>query len=117
DDPRLRRWSGSLGIQGAVHLRNDGQVAHAGIDEFEAYGYRRVDAELPPSWHRRVHNYPIVPNLALTPAIRQGVACIIPTVDRSMPPKTIAPSCKSTVSPAPWAGAAIPTTTPRSRAS
>src|SRR5262249_55169398 len=36
---------------------------------------------------------------------------------RSMPPKTIAPSCKSTVSPAPWAGAAIPTTTPRSRAS
>src|SRR5262245_7410416 len=43
------------------------------------------------------------------PAIRQGVACIIPTVGRSMPPKTIAPSCKSTVSPAPWAGAAIPT--------
>src|SRR6476659_5949718 len=33
------------------------------------------------------------------PAIRQGVACIIPTVGRSMPPKTIAPSCKSTVSP------------------
>src|SRR6516162_6337734 len=44
------------------------------------------------------------------PAIRQGVVCIIPTVGRSMPPKTIAPSCKSTVSPAPWAGAAIPTT-------
>src|SRR5438552_5770404 len=39
------------------------------------------------------------------PAIRQGVVCIIPTVGRSMPPKTIAPSCKSTVSPAPWAGA------------
>jgi len=31
-------------------------------------------------------------------------------VGRSMPPKTIAPSYKNTVSPAPWAGAAIPTT-------
>src|SRR6266446_5185529 len=47
------------------------------------------------------------------PAIHQGVACIIPTVGRNMPPMTIAPPCKSTVSPAPWAGAAIPTTTPR----
>ena len=28
-------------------------------------------------------------------------------VGRSMPPKTIAPSYKNTVSPAPWAGAAI----------
>jgi putative transposase len=173
-------------------------------DEFEAYGYRRVDAELRhrgivvnakkirrlmrehalnPRQRRRFiattdsdHNYPVFPNLAKNmkldgpnqlwvadityvtiatgfvylaaildawsrrvvgyaisrsmhgslllhsrppsaPAIRQGVACIIPTVGRSMPPKTIAPSCKSTVSPAPWAGAAIPTTTPRPRAS
>jgi putative ABC transport system substrate-binding protein len=30
----------------------------------------------------------------------QEAACIIPTVGRNMPPKTIAPSCKSTVSPA-----------------
>src|SRR5258707_14410984 len=51
------------------------------------------------------------------PAIHQGVACIIPTVGRNMPPMTIAPPCRSTVSPAPWAGAAIPTTTPRPRAS
>ena len=29
----------------------------------------------------------------------------IPTVGRNMPPMTIAPPCKSTVSPAPWAGA------------
>src|SRR5262245_60115306 len=30
------------------------------------------------------------------PAIHQGVACIIPTVGRNMPPMTIAPPCKST---------------------
>src|ERR1700730_13809348 len=42
------------------------------------------------------------------PAIHQGVACIIPTVGRNMPPKTIAPSCKSMVTPAPWAGARKP---------
>src|SRR5258707_12506975 len=35
------------------------------------------------------------------PAIHQGVACIIPTVGRNMPPMTIAPPCRSTVSPAP----------------
>src|SRR2546427_6259958 len=162
-------------------------------DEFEAYGYRRVDAELRhrgivvnakksrrlmrehalnPRQRRRFvattdsdHNYPIFPNLAKNmkldgpnqlwvadityvtiatgfvylaaildawsrrvigyaigrsidaPAIHQGVACIIPTVGRNMPPMTIAPPCRSTVSPAPWAGAAIPTTTPRPRAS
>jgi len=174
-------------------------------DEFEAYGYRRVDAELRhrgivvnakkirrlmrehalnPKQRRRFiattdsdHNYPIFPNLAknmkldgpnqlwvadityvtiatgfvylaaildawsrrvvgyaisrsidarlavaalkaaISAAIQQGVACIIPTVGRNMPPKTIAPSCKSMVSPAPWAGAAIPMTTPRPRAS
>src|SRR5256884_6657913 len=174
-------------------------------DEFEAYGYRRVDAELRhrgivvnakkirrlmrehalnPKQRRRFvattdsdHNYPIFPNLAknikldgpnqlwvadityvtiatgfvylaaildawsrrvvgyaisrsidarlavaaLKAAISARnaprVVCIIPIVGRSMPPKTIAPSCKSTVSPAPWAGAAIPTTTPRPRAS
>jgi len=173
-------------------------------DQFEAYGYRRVDAELRhrgivvnakkirrlmrehalnPKQRRRFiattdsdHNYPIFPDLAknmmpdspnqlwvaditylavatgfvylaaildawsrrvvgyaisrsidarlvvaalkaAAPAIHQGVACIIPTVGRNMPPMTIAPSCKSTVSPAPWAGAAIPTTTPRPRAS
>ena len=173
-------------------------------DEFEAYGYRRVDAELRhrgivvnakkirrlmhehalnPKQRRRFvattdsdHNYPIFPNLAKNmkldgpnqlwvadityvtiatgfvylaaildawsrrvvgyaiaarsmhgslllhsrplsaPAIHHGVACIIPTVDRNTPPMTIAPSCKSTVSPALWVGAETPTTTPRPRA-
>src|SRR4029450_5600340 len=41
-------------------------------------------------------------------AIHQGVACIIPTVGRNMPPMTIAPPCKSTVSPAPWGPARQP---------
>src|SRR4051812_42062442 len=31
------------------------------------------------------------------PAIHKGVACIIPTVGRNMPPKPIAPSCKSSL--------------------
>ena len=174
-------------------------------DQFEAYGYRRVDAELRhrgivvnakkirrlmrehalnPKQRRRFiattdsnHNYPIFPDLAKNmmpdspnqlwvadityvaiatgfvylaaildawsrrvvgyaisrsidarllllpsrppsaPAIHQGVACIIPTVDHNMPPKTITPSCESTVSRAPWAGVAIPTITLRPRAS
>ena len=80
------------------------------------------------AWSRRVVGYAISRSIDARslllhsrppsmPAIRQGAVCIIPTVGRSMPPKTIAPSCKSTVSPAPWAGAAIPTTTPRPKAS
>src|SRR5215813_9532407 len=51
------------------------------------------------------------------PAIHQEVACIIPIVGRNMPLITIAPSCKSMVSPAPWADAETPTTTPRPHAS
>jgi putative transposase len=51
-------------------------------DEFEAYGYRRVDAELR---HR-------------------GIVVNAKKVRRLMR----APSCKSTVSPAPWAGVANP---------
>src|SRR5256884_5976514 len=80
------------------------------------------------AWSRRVVGYAISRSIdarlavaALKAAISARnaprVVCIIPIVGRSMPPKTIAPSCKSTVSPAPWAGAAIPTTTPRPRAS
>src|SRR5215472_12138998 len=42
------------------------------------------------------------------PAIHHGVACIIPTVGRNTPLMTIAPSCKSTVSPALWVGAENP---------
>ena len=42
------------------------------------------------------------------PAIHQGAACIIPTVDHNMPPNTIAQSCESTVSEAPWVGVANP---------
>ena len=190
-----------------VHARDLTIVAEMKTicDEFEAYGYRRVDAELRhrgivvntkkirrlmrehalnPKQHRRFiattdsnHNYPIFPDLAKTmtpdgpnqlwvadityvaiatgfvylaaildawsrrvvgyaisrsidarslllrsrppsaPAIHQGDACIIPTVDHNMPPKTIAQSCETTISKAPWVGVAIPMTTPKPRAS
>ena len=79
------------------------------------------------AWSRRVVGYAISCSIdarlaaaaleAAAPAIPRGAACIIPTVGRNTPPKLIAPSCESTVSRAPWAGAAIPTTTPRPRAS
>jgi hypothetical protein len=50
----------------------------------------------------RVMGYYSEPDSA--PAINQGVACIIPTVGRNMPPMTIAPPCKSTVTCRAWGG-------------
>ena len=65
------------------------------------------------AWSRRVVGYAISrlidasSSLLLrsrppsAPAIHQGDACIIPTVDHNMPPKTSAWSCECTVSEAP----------------
>jgi putative transposase len=48
---------------------------------------------------------------------RPSAASIIPIAARNMPPRSTAPSSISRASPARWAGAATPMTTPRPRAS
>ena len=79
------------------------------------------------AWSRRVVGYAISRSIdarlviaALKAAIRARnppKGCVHHSdAGRNMPPKTIVPSCESTVSRAPWAGAAIPTTMPRPRA-
>jgi putative transposase len=80
------------------------------------------------AWSRRVVGYAISRSIdarvvaaalkaAINAAIHHGAASIIPTVGRNTPPKLIAPSYESTASSLPWAGAAIPMTTPKPRAS
>jgi putative transposase len=80
------------------------------------------------AWSRRVVGYAISRSidarLAIA-ALKAAISTCNPPrgcahhSDRGshMPPITIAPSCKSTVSPALWAGAETPTTTPRPRVS
>ena len=80
------------------------------------------------AWSRRVVGYAIGRRIdarlalaALRAAIAAGsrrrAASIIPIAARNMLPRTTAPNSRSTASRARWAGAAIPTTTPRPRAS
>jgi putative transposase len=80
------------------------------------------------AWSRRVVGYAISRRVdarlalaALRAAVaagsRQRVASIIPIAARNMLPRTTAPSSSNMASGARWAGAAIPTTTPRPRAS
>ena len=58
-----------------------------------------VGSSVTPSADRSTHVSPLLRSRPPSaPAIHHGVACIIPTVDRSTPPKPIAPSCASTAS-------------------
>ena len=80
------------------------------------------------AWSRRVVGYAIsrsidvrltlaALNAAIGAASRRPAACIIPTAARNMPRRPIGTLLPLTASSARWAGAEIPTTTPKPRAS
>ena len=79
-------------------------------DEFEAYGYRRVGAELR-------HRGMVVNSKKIRRLMREhDAASTTRIVVRNTPPNLIATCWPNTVSSALWADVAIPMTMPRPRA-